>query len=125
MPSPASAWRRPGLWWWCVGDGLYFCTPHRQVIALDPETGQERWRFDPEADTAANEYLACRGVAYYEAPAGTPCRQRIVCSAGSISAGCAMTGGSPCRPWVATFPIPPSTAWWTGRGRRSTPPVRC
>lgn len=61
-----------------VGDGLYFCTPHRQVIALDPETGQERWRFDPEADTSANEYLACRGVAYYEAPAGTPCRRRIV-----------------------------------------------
>ncbi|WP_263141614.1 membrane-bound PQQ-dependent dehydrogenase, glucose/quinate/shikimate family [Pseudomonas sp. RIT-PI-AD] len=61
-----------------VGDSLYICTPHSQVIALDADTGQERWRFDPKPETSNNAYLACRGVSYYEAPAGTPCRQRII-----------------------------------------------
>lgn len=61
-----------------VGDLLYVCTPHSQVIALDPDTGVERWRFDPKPKTGNNAYLACRGVSYYEAPAGTPCAQRII-----------------------------------------------
>src|SRR5579862_7353642 len=27
---------------------LYLSTPYDQVIALDPETGKQRWRFDPQ-----------------------------------------------------------------------------
>ena len=27
------------------GDSLYLCTPFNRVIALDPETGAERWRW--------------------------------------------------------------------------------
>lgn len=61
-----------------VGDTLYICTPHSQVIALDAVSGAERWRFDPKPETGNNAYLACRGVAYYEAPAGTECPQRII-----------------------------------------------
>lgn len=61
-----------------VGDTLYICTPHSQVIALDAQSGAERWRFDPKPETANNAYLACRGVAYYQAPAGTECAQRII-----------------------------------------------
>src|SRR5262249_27679929 len=29
---------------------LYFSTPYNRVIALDAETGRERWRYDPEVD---------------------------------------------------------------------------
>ena len=29
---------------------LYYCTPMNRVIALDPVTGKERWRFDPHQD---------------------------------------------------------------------------
>ncbi len=61
-----------------AGDTLYICTPHSQVIALDAVSGAERWRFDPKPETGNNAYLACRGVAYYEAPAGTECPQRII-----------------------------------------------
>ncbi|MEN0074947.1 MAG: membrane-bound PQQ-dependent dehydrogenase, glucose/quinate/shikimate family [Paracraurococcus sp.] len=61
-----------------VGNRLYLCTPHRHVLALDATTGQQVWRFDPENDTSANEYLACRGVAYAEAPAEAGCPRRIV-----------------------------------------------
>ena len=61
-----------------VGNTLYICTPHRQVIALDATTGKQRWKFDPHSDTAANEYLACRGVAYSSVANDTECPQKII-----------------------------------------------
>lgn len=50
-----------------VGDTLYFCTPRDIVIALDADTGKERWRHDPKVDTTGVVMLVCRGVAYHEA----------------------------------------------------------
>ena len=53
-----------------VGDALYFCTGYNRVIALDAETGRERWAFDPgqRARKLAGPYpRVCRGVAYWEA----------------------------------------------------------
>jgi len=35
-----------------VGDTLYLCTPRDRVVALDAQTGEERWVFDPEVDTS-------------------------------------------------------------------------
>ena len=63
-----------------VGDTLYICTPHSQVIALQATTGKEIWRFDPKPETSNNAYLACRGVAYYKAPPDSTqsCPERII-----------------------------------------------
>ncbi len=61
-----------------VNNTLYICTPHRQVIALDATTGKQRWRFDPHADTSANEYLACRGVAYGKTIEDKSCPEKII-----------------------------------------------
>jgi quinoprotein glucose dehydrogenase len=47
-----------------VGDALFVCTAHNVLISLDADSGQERWRFDPHADTTAAMHLACRGVSY-------------------------------------------------------------
>ena len=53
-----------------VGDALYLCTGLNIVIALDAETGAERWRHDPEVDTPKFAFWdTCRGVTYYAAPA--------------------------------------------------------
>jgi quinoprotein glucose dehydrogenase len=66
-----------------VGDSLYFCTGFGRVIALDPETGGERWAFDPQLRTKRlrGPYpLVCRGVAYWRDPgaaAGGVCAERI------------------------------------------------
>ncbi len=64
-----------------VGDSLVYCTPLDRVFALDPETGRERWRYDPGVD-ATNFYLInCRGVsAWTDAAAAhdAVCRRRIV-----------------------------------------------
>ncbi len=70
-----------------VGNSLYFCTPHRQVIALDATTGALKWRYDPSGDMSHNVYQACRGVSYYDAsqtsPTG-PCTHRIVSTASDL-----------------------------------------
>lgn len=65
-----------------VEDSLIFCSPFNEVIALDPGSGTQRWRFDPKISTdqrPANRYT-CRGVAYWvdgSVAEGTACRARI------------------------------------------------
>jgi len=64
-----------------VGDLLYVCTPKDQVIALDANSGQERWRYDPKVKDEFIPYTAaCRGVAYYAIPnaANAACAARII-----------------------------------------------
>ncbi|MCJ2182176.1 membrane-bound PQQ-dependent dehydrogenase, glucose/quinate/shikimate family [Novosphingobium sp. 1949] len=53
-----------------IGDTLYVCTPKNIVIAYDPATGDQKWRFDPRVPDSAIPYTAaCRGVSYYDANA--------------------------------------------------------
>lgn len=50
-----------------VNDTMYVCTPRSEVIAIDPLTGEERWRFDPELldlPSGLAHYTTCRGVSY-------------------------------------------------------------
>ncbi|WP_122048990.1 membrane-bound PQQ-dependent dehydrogenase, glucose/quinate/shikimate family [Asaia bogorensis] len=49
-----------------IADTLYLCTPLNKVIALDPVTGKEKWRFDPHMQvTRGNKgWKRCRGVSY-------------------------------------------------------------
>lgn len=63
-----------------IGNSLYLCTSRNIVIALDADTGKERWRHDPKVNTKAVYTLACRGVAYHEAtdPGIKDCRSRIL-----------------------------------------------
>jgi len=51
-----------------VGNNLYMCTTHQWLIALDPATGKEKWRFDPKLKADHTfQHLTCRGVMYYDA----------------------------------------------------------
>jgi quinoprotein glucose dehydrogenase len=60
---------------------LYLETATNIVIALDPESGRERWRFDPHIDRARRYAEAsARGVSAWsgsDAAAGGVCRRRI------------------------------------------------
>jgi len=53
-----------------IDDTLYLCTPRNVVIALDPVTGGERWRFDPQVQEGpiTKGWKRCRGVAYTALP---------------------------------------------------------
>lgn len=51
-----------------VESSLVFCTPFNEVIAVDPGTGAERWRYDPEInlDQRPGNQFVCRGVSYWK-----------------------------------------------------------
>ena len=65
-----------------IGDSLYLCSAMNILVALDPVTGRERWRYDPEVSEEWIPYTAaCRGVAYYAVPGADPnslCSTRII-----------------------------------------------
>ena len=65
-----------------IGDTLYLCSARNILIALNAETGEERWRHDPQVSDDYIPYTAaCRGVAYFEAPQtnlADGCQQRII-----------------------------------------------
>ncbi|MFJ4372078.1 glucose/quinate/shikimate family membrane-bound PQQ-dependent dehydrogenase [Pseudomonas japonica] len=54
-----------------VNGMLYACTAHSRVLALDPDTGAEIWRFDPQIKSPVGSFkgfahMTCRGVSYYD-----------------------------------------------------------
>jgi len=65
-----------------IDDGLYLCTGRNVILALDPDSGEERWRYDPEIQSARIGFWdTCRGVTYYASPPEHPdrsCPERII-----------------------------------------------
>lgn len=61
-----------------VGDTLYICTAYNDVIAIDAETGKQKWRFKSGQDMSKSPYGQCRGVAYYKAGGQAICPERIL-----------------------------------------------
>ncbi|MFI4975367.1 MAG: pyrroloquinoline quinone-dependent dehydrogenase [Caulobacterales bacterium] len=65
-----------------AGGRVYVCSPFNEVFAVDPGTGQQIWKFDPQIDPSVRypNLENCRGVAYWRDPAPTPaapCAERI------------------------------------------------
>jgi quinoprotein glucose dehydrogenase len=66
-----------------IGGRLYLMTPLGQILALDPATGKQLWRYDAGVNpqTPFGDF-ASRGVSYWTANAGVraqdPCHQRII-----------------------------------------------
>ena len=61
-----------------VDDVLVYCTPFNDVIALDPGSGEQRWRFNADIDLGqrpANLFV-CRGVAQWRGDDST-CPSKI------------------------------------------------
>lgn len=61
-----------------VGQLLYVCTPHDNVVAADVDTGKQVWRYDSGLDPNAAALLACRGVSYVETGTSGECAKRIL-----------------------------------------------
>ncbi|MFP6836809.1 MAG: pyrroloquinoline quinone-dependent dehydrogenase [Pseudomonadales bacterium] len=65
-----------------ANDTLYYCTPFNRVFALDPQTGAERWMFDPEVAMADEHLTNCRAVSSWVDPAAQTdaevCAHRII-----------------------------------------------
>ncbi len=50
-----------------IGERLFVCTPHNNVIALDADTGRELWK--TEINAKSSVWQRCRGLAYFDADA--------------------------------------------------------
>ncbi|MEM6161850.1 glucose/quinate/shikimate family membrane-bound PQQ-dependent dehydrogenase [Erwinia sp. P6884] len=48
-----------------IGDVLYLCTPHNNIIAVNADTGKEIWKH--EVNAQAEVWNRCRGLAYFDA----------------------------------------------------------
>lgn len=79
-----------------IGNKVFICTPHNNLIALDADTGKELWKNEVNAKSAV--WQRCRGMAYFDAsapiaqptqpdsspvlaasvPAGAQCQRRLL-----------------------------------------------
>ena len=62
-----------------IDGSLVVCTIWRRLIALDPETGKQRWVYDPKTDRSVG-MRKCRGISAWVdrlAPPGSSCKTRI------------------------------------------------
>jgi len=79
-----------------IGNKVFICTPHNNLIALDADSGKELWRNDINAQSKV--WQRCRGMAYFDAtqpvvqptqpdsipvlaasvPAGAACQRRLL-----------------------------------------------
>lgn len=48
-----------------IGDRVFLCTPHNNIIALDAVSGKEIWR--REINAHQKKWMRCRGLAYFDA----------------------------------------------------------
>ncbi|MBR0696324.1 pyrroloquinoline quinone-dependent dehydrogenase [Bradyrhizobium lablabi] len=115
-----------------VEDSLIFCSPFNEVIALDPGTGAQKWRYDPKISTAqrpANRYV-CRGVAYWiddRAPEDAACRSRIFTGTNDVRViALDARTGKPCADFGTGGEIkidPGMTLRWPGEFQITSAPV--
>jgi len=65
-----------------AGGHLAFCTPFNRIIALDPETGKQRWDYDPKINLAGTRPVRCRAVTFWQHPDPVKrqqfCQQRLL-----------------------------------------------
>jgi len=64
-----------------LDETLYYCSPVGRVIAVDAETGRERWSHDPQVDVSNFYVINCRGVSSWVDSAAEPgavCARRIL-----------------------------------------------
>src|SRR5258705_3479848 len=94
-----------------VEDSLIFCSPFNEVIAVDPGSGAQKWRYDPKISTdqrPGNRYV-CRGVAYWvddQAAASAACRARVFMGTNDVRViALDATTGIPCADFGANGEI--------------------
>jgi len=114
-----------------TGDKLIACTPFNAVVALDPGSGRELWRYDPEIKTdyrPANMF-ACRGVAVWHGPTGAtrPCTERILTATADLRLiALDLKDGRPCPGFGQDGVVridPGKPLLWPGEFQFTSPPA--
>jgi quinoprotein glucose dehydrogenase len=115
-----------------VEGSLIFCSPFNEVIALDPESGMQKWRFDPRisADLRPANGYTCRGVAFWkdeQAAQGSACRSRIFMGTNDARViGLDARTGEPCADFGTQGEVKLELGMsleWPGEFQITSPPV--
>ncbi len=61
-----------------LGELLYVCTPYSKVVAVDAETGEQKWAYDPQVQS--KEWQRCRGLASWHEAEAEPGKNGALCS---------------------------------------------
>lgn len=100
-----------------IGNTLYLCTPHNWAIALDADTGEERWVYKADIKPDANrQHQTCRGVSYWSgdesvatpAPAADDTADTAADTAPDVAADPAQAGDAAAATEVAQAPAAPA-----------------
>lgn len=83
-----------------VGNKVFICTPHNNLIALDADTGKELWKNEINAKAAV--WQRCRGMAYFDATA--PLAQPSQPNSSQVTAA-AVPAGANCQRRLLTNTI--------------------
>ncbi|MGD9967507.1 MAG: pyrroloquinoline quinone-dependent dehydrogenase [Hyphomonadaceae bacterium] len=115
------------------GNALYLCTPFNAVIAIDPGTGAERWRHDPQIETDGvrpGNRFNCRGVAVWTDPEARPdaaCATRVFTgTTDSRLIALDAATGRPCTDFAGdgeTQILPSTPEVWRGEIQITSAPV--
>ncbi|WP_199507940.1 MULTISPECIES: membrane-bound PQQ-dependent dehydrogenase, glucose/quinate/shikimate family [unclassified Psychrobacter] len=56
-----------------IGNALFMCTPHNWALALDADSGEQLWKFNPKVgENLQRQHQTCRGVSYYAGQGNAP-----------------------------------------------------
>ncbi|WP_427773311.1 membrane-bound PQQ-dependent dehydrogenase, glucose/quinate/shikimate family [Comamonas thiooxydans] len=69
-----------------IGERLYVCTAYGKVLALDVDTGEEKWKFDPEAKSP--NWQRCRGLGYFDGNEAAIKASGAIGKPGDVAPGC-------------------------------------
>ena len=83
-----------------IGNKVFICTPHNNLIALDADTGKELWKNEINAKAAV--WQRCRGMAYFDATA--PLAQPSQPNSSQVTAA-AVPAGANCQRRLLTNTI--------------------
>ncbi|WP_322102597.1 glucose/quinate/shikimate family membrane-bound PQQ-dependent dehydrogenase [Paraburkholderia sp. J41] len=76
-----------------IGNLLYLCSPHQILFALDAQTGQLKWKFDPRLKNDPSfQHVTCRGVSYIDLSASANTAAPAAASDAAASDAAAASG---------------------------------
>ncbi|CAB3805625.1 Quinoprotein glucose dehydrogenase [Paraburkholderia caffeinitolerans] len=62
-----------------IGNLLYLCSPHQKIFALDAQSGELKWTFDPKLQADPSfQHVTCRGVSYIDLATNGACARRVL-----------------------------------------------
>jgi quinate dehydrogenase (quinone) len=83
-----------------IGEKVFLCTPHNDVIALDASTGKQLWKHQTNATSSV--WQRCRGLAYFDVTA--PLQQPTAAGAVPVTAA-VLPEGANCQRRLLTNTI--------------------